>query len=800
MNTACVRNVTTDSFKFAANVSYSLKYSTAVFCLLFFGTVSVSATISNVVIGGASSVYGGNSIIEVYGGVAGSVAACGAAVCNNCLDTPGSGPTSCNTARINPDGLVTITFISDSKAGTALAQYTPASSSSAQNLNTVVNSYAVNNTAAVSFYWSELCNKAGLSTDCVTATSDSIFSATHVVKIGIDENSDATLDDSLQLHFRIVRGFCDVYGSTSGTLCTSGSERGISSFQILAGDSKGYLGPIVGSPQLGMSVDSVSLERIRAYFVKVPAGATANACSTYFPALVNSAEFRDIAIIVENGVVNFEDSRINDLSNGESYLFRLALVDRAGNIGQFTSTCAEASHLITPDIVYGLLGEEVDCFITTASYGSPLAIEVQTFRKFRDEILHQSEFGKTLTKFYYENSPPFAAWISESETRRGFSRILLYPALVFAKLALSVGFLNLFLVSLVAALFLMFGISYLKPRFGIRRELEHQHTASPARAMKPQWPAHLWTSFLLVGLVVGLLLFSFHSYSQEEGPPKEAPYYTPDETENETSQSLDVESQAEAIRLQGDEENASRATNKRSALDKQKEQVADQNQYRKRTILSKPIRITKEGKYIYTSERSSETQGYSLKFGSFNPPNLTNPSTGVSYGTIYGSESKVLGFLEYENLFFKDAGRFGLHTSLGATYASGQGYFRNGQPAQEMYSFIVIPVSIGAIYKLQFSDSAVFVPYGLGGGSYFGFIETRDDGARPRIGGAFGFYFGGGIQLGLNWISKTNSDSLEREYGVNSINLVVEFRSINSLRTEYDFSDSFLLGGISATF
>jgi len=69
------------------------------------------------------------------------------------------------------------------------------------------------------------------------------------------------------------------------------------------------------------------------------------------------------------------------------------------------------------------------CFIATAAYGSPTAEELDTLRAFRDKVLLQSEAGTAIVKFYYQVSPPAAAYIaSHEEVRTVVRELLLDPA------------------------------------------------------------------------------------------------------------------------------------------------------------------------------------------------------------------------------------------------------------------------------------------------------------------------------------------------------------------------------------
>lgn len=74
------------------------------------------------------------------------------------------------------------------------------------------------------------------------------------------------------------------------------------------------------------------------------------------------------------------------------------------------------------------------CFIATATYGSPAAPEVLTFRQFRDRVLLSSELGAAAVRLYYLVSPPLANVISRHELLRAFTRqVVLEPILRLLK-------------------------------------------------------------------------------------------------------------------------------------------------------------------------------------------------------------------------------------------------------------------------------------------------------------------------------------------------------------------------------
>jgi M6 family metalloprotease-like protein len=101
------------------------------------------------------------------------------------------------------------------------------------------------------------------------------------------------------------------------------------------------------------------------------------------------------------------------------------------------------------------------CFIATAAYGSAMAPEVDTLRRFRDGFLMTNAAGRALVSFYYKASPPLADFIAPRPALRSAARFMLAPAALLAGFLTGTG-----PVAKVAVLFLMIAGAFMLHRYG----------------------------------------------------------------------------------------------------------------------------------------------------------------------------------------------------------------------------------------------------------------------------------------------------------------------------------------------
>jgi len=82
--------------------------------------------------------------------------------------------------------------------------------------------------------------------------------------------------------------------------------------------------------------------------------------------------------------------------------------------------------------LFGIAGEErgngeesdneVNCFIATATFGTPLSKDVKVLCALRDRYLLKSETGKRLVNLYYNVSPPIARFLKDRPLSRAVVR------------------------------------------------------------------------------------------------------------------------------------------------------------------------------------------------------------------------------------------------------------------------------------------------------------------------------------------------------------------------------------------
>ena len=467
-------------------------------------------------------------------------------------------------------------------------------------------------------------------------------------------------------------------------------------------------------------------------------------------------------------LISVEDNQIGGLTNGQDYYFRLGLVDKAGNVGFFTQIptygslepnkdissnehCYDPSiypqncHMSVPSKVLGFSSKKWDCFIATATYGSILEGQVQTFRAFRDQFLKKYFFGQLFVALYYKLSPPLAYWIQSHPQVRSRLALLLWP---FWK----------------GAQFFTFLGTHLSNPISTQRDGTYNYGSGP----KPKLPQP-----------------SKEIPQPEKVDEQGAYYYGPWEEGSEKQ-----------ILPPGRERPKSQDS----------DGTYHYSQGEKSKDLSKGLffpqdveKVLEDGAYVYKVSQQFTTQRLSLGLGPFGPIDLKG-SNG-SFEEFYPSNSPWMFLIQYEWQLFHSLGDFFLKVGTGLAFTQGRGQFTQGiqgevQP-RGVLQFFLFPNTVGLSYKMQWDSQQLLTPYLDGGVGYWTFLESGLEGGS-QFGGGIVIVASGGLLIRLSpslWGSYEDRGGLLSNFWLD-----VQFRQTLGLNPRKNFTGQQIVAGFSIGF
>ncbi len=110
----------------------------------------------------------------------------------------------------------------------------------------------------------------------------------------------------------------------------------------------------------------------------------------------------------------------------------------------------EVSATPQPVVEFPPLEDAGGCFIATAAYGSPLAPQVGVLRTFRERFLRPYAPGRLVIRVYETLSPPLASVVRSSDAVRQVARVILWPVVGFAWMAVKAPWWGLLIAGGVA--------------------------------------------------------------------------------------------------------------------------------------------------------------------------------------------------------------------------------------------------------------------------------------------------------------------------------------------------------------
>ncbi len=229
------------------------------------------------------------------------------------------------------------------------------------------------------------------------------------------------------------------------------------------------------------------------------------------------------------------------------------------------------------------------------------------------------------------------------------------------------------------------------------------------------------------------------------------------------------------------------------------------------------VKIKKDGTYIYDVKTELKNEASHIRFGQASHPEISivvqstdNNGNVIGQNTLffedfYKDASNLIVSYDYEWFPWYEKNMLGLQLGIGAMFANGQGRLTAAQGginpvAQEKYLFVTVPVSVGAVYRLQFGPEPWVVPYAAGGGTYVGLAEKREDKPQPNFTGGFGYYAAGGLLVNLNKFSGESAHELDAEYGIGNLWFSLEFKVVEVNSSSFTLQNRYVNGGISFDF
>lgn len=431
-----------------------------------------------------------------------------------------------------------------------------------------------------------------------------------------------------------------------------------------------------------------------------------------------------------------QSDSVGGVNNYHKYCFVFGAVNKAQILYSVPNAVSNINDICLAPSEVVGILDDKHCFISTAAFGSDLAPQVEVFRKFRNEFLLNNDLGMAFVHLYYKYGPEAAQVISANEGIRTIVRWVLYPVLVFSYLALKLG-----LIFTTLVFFGLFSVlTRLKKRVGRSYMIVSKVVVIPFL-------------FFFFGLV-------FSDQAQADILPKD---------------SVQIQHPGAADGL---------------------------------------IRIKEDGTYVYATEREFKKQSGHFYFGYAKQPEIsidieivdvngngTDVYNTYTFDDFYGGASNLIIGYDYEWYPFSKYGRLGVQVGGSLMYAEGHGILVATQtPSIEKYHFLTLPVNVGLIYRFEWVDKQLLVPYVSGGGVVLALMESRNDGSTPKFTGGLGFYGSGGLMLNLGRIDEETGFSLESEYGISNMWLTAELRIIEVPSEAFRFSNQMINAGLSFDF
>lgn len=718
------------------------------FLLIVQNLQAASFNITNAT-GGSYTQIDSSGNVTLYGGLAGTCASPSTSTtCNTCTEI--SVPArACNPTAINGTLNISMTIRTGTAipvAGAKVRIYTETIPGDRTQIGVdgTIPTMAASSTVVVplTVNWGNICflDSNFQNTTCTVASpgpsTGTAFTSTRKIVVGVDENGDGDIDADNETKSIPVK-----YHYLDATQALVNNQSVCTASDSTKFGACGFALDVGGDEKLFLR--DVILSSTTPL---VPAGAPDWFGVAFFfqdqtgqalnPGNVSTGA--NTPIIKEYDTADYSiDATLNGFTNYHDYCLIMGNINKSQNIFYLTTGGVSADNCGTPSEVVGLLDDK-SCFISTAAFGSDMASEVETFRQFRNHFLIPYDFGREFIKAYYEYSPPAANFIAQSEFLRFTARVLLYPFYFFSLLSLKFGFMYALLAAVMTLLFVQ----------------------------RMKFFMQVWKTFGMSNrkhLKVFILLFTLTFFMQSRSQAQLFP-----------NQKKVQHKGAEADGL---------------------------------------VKIDKDGTYIYKPEPQNAKHSSHVRIGMVSNPDVESEvcdenggnCQAISFDDIYSGASGM-GFEYLYEYFFRDGsanyGKLGGQLGISVSYAQGNGRLVSNLNTEsvESYSFLTVPLFAGAVYRFEYRDRQVFVPYAGGGGVYTILAEKREDKSDIKGVGAPGFYAMGGALVNVSALDRDMGADFESEYDIKNLWLSLEFKYLSVSSEAFSLQNGYVQGGLGFDF
>lgn len=215
------------------------------------------------------------------------------------------------------------------------------------------------------------------------------------------------------------------------------------------------------------------------------------------------------------------------------------------------------------------------------------------------------------------------------------------------------------------------------------------------------------------------------------------------------------------------------------------------------------VKISRDGSYLYRTQRSIQDRTFSLKIGEMPAPQIIGYQREsydpLTYDSMYGTKPVGAFQFEYEWMLAKKWGDTSLQLGVGAFSASAHGRLKKDPTVKsvEKFNLMGFPLTLGLVYRFNYMRRQIVVPYISGGGQYIGLLELRDDTKKYYVAGSFGATAAGGVLISLSRWGDRLASQMDSEYGINDLWLSIEARRIQSVKKDLDFSSNMITAGVT---